>query len=88
MAQRARLIFLGLIMEGRSSWRTNIRRQRVATEAQQVDLILVKQPLIRRTMRRVADYATFDLRFVLVDKRPLLFAVALVANLVAGSVRA
>lgn len=60
----------------------------MAAEAQQVDLILVKKPLIRRTMRRVADHAAFNLCFVLVNEWSLLFAMALVANFVAGSIRA
>src|SRR5271154_450531 len=55
VTQSARLIFLRLIVEGRSSRRTNIRRQRVATEAQQVDLVLLEQPLIGRAVRRVTD---------------------------------
>ncbi len=88
MAQRTRLILLGLIMERRSAWWTNIRGQCMAAEAQQVDLILFKHPLIRGTVRRMADRAALDLRFMLIDKRSLLFAVTLVANLVAGSIRA
>jgi len=88
VAKRTGLVFLGLIVEGGSRWRPSFLWHRMTTDAQQIHLVLNEHALIRGTVRRVADHAAFDLGFVLVDERPLLFRVALVADLVARSVGA
>lgn len=84
VAQRACLILLRLVVEGRRSWSAQVTR--MAAQAQQVHLVLHQQTLVRRSVRRMACRAALKLRFMLVDKRPLLFRVALVANLVARSI--
>ena len=88
VAEGAGLILLRLVVEARCSGRAGRRRLGMATDAQEIHLVLHQQPLIRRTMRRVANGATLDFRLVLVDKRPLLLAVALVADRVSGRVGA
>jgi hypothetical protein len=47
VAQSAGLIFLSLVMESGRSRRSDIRGQCMATEAQQIDLVLLEHPLIR-----------------------------------------
>ena len=88
VAKRARLVFLSLIVESWSSRRTNVRGQSMATQAQQVDLVLHEHALIRGAVRRMADHAAFDFRLVLVYKRPLLFRMAFVADFIARGVGA
>ena len=55
----------------------------MAANTEKIDLILDQHALVGRTVGRVADHATLDFRFVLVDEGALLFAVALVADFVA-----
>src|ERR1700759_4501810 len=59
----------------------------MATDAQKINLVLLQQALICRAVRNVACGASFDFCFMLVNKRPLLFGVAFVANLPACRVR-
>jgi len=58
----------------------------MATDTQEIDLVLLQQALICRTVWCMADCAAFDFRFVLINEWPLLFSVAFVADVVAGSV--
>ena len=83
VAERAGLVFLRLIVEGRCSRRPGGCGLGMAANAEQIDLILDEQALVGRAVGRVADHATLDFRFVLVDEGTLLFAVALVADFVA-----
>ena len=83
VAERAGLVFLRLIVEGRCSRRPGGCGLGMAANAEQIDLILDEQALVGRTVGRMADHATFDFRFVLIDEGALLFAVALVADCVA-----
>ena len=55
----------------------------MAANTEKIDLILDQHALVGRTVGRMADHATFDFRFVLIDEGALLFAVALVADCVA-----
>ena len=59
----------------------------MATNAQEIDLILLKHALIRRTMGRMTGHAAFNFCFMLVDVRPLFLGVALVADLVPSRIR-
>ena len=58
VAQRARLIFGGLVVI-RSHWpaRGSVHVRRMATEAQEVDVVHLEQTRIGRAMRRVAGQA-------------------------------
>jgi len=60
----------------------------VATQAQQVYLVLIQHSRVRRSVRGMAYRAAFNLRLVLIDKRPLLVHVALVANFILPNRRA
>jgi hypothetical protein len=88
VAERAGLVFLRLIVERRRSRRPSGCGLGMTANAQKIDLILDEHARVGRTVGRMTDHAAFDFRFVLVYKRSLLFAMALVANLVARSVRA
>ena len=59
----------------------------MATNAQEIDLVLLEHALIRRAMGRMTDHAAFNFCFMLVDERPLFLAVALVADLVPRRIR-
>lgn len=81
VTERTSLVFGRLVVSGA---RGALHGKRVALQAEQVHLIDVQQPGIRRTMRRMATRATFRLhRDVLVDERPLLIHVAFETNRVA-----
>ena len=83
VAERARLIFLRLIVEGGYTWRRSaqIRREGMAFQAEQVDLAALQEPRIRRAMGSMTRNTTLDLhRRVLEHKRPGLFCVALVTD--------
>ncbi len=83
MAQRACRIFLALVMERGNRRRTRILGERVALQAQQVDLGALQQARIGRTMRRVAGDAAFGLdRLVLERERTRLVGVALEADFI------
>jgi hypothetical protein len=69
-------------MECGSSCCANIGVQGVAAHAEQIHLILIEHARVCGTMRGVADDASFDFGFVLINKRPLLIGVALVTNFV------
>ncbi len=58
----------------------------MATEAQQIDLVLLEHPLIRGAVGRVANDAALYQRLVMVDERPLLFGMAVEADCVPGRV--
>ena len=60
----------------------------MATEAQQVNLVLHEHALVRGAVGGMADHATFNFGFVLIDEGPLLFGVALVTDRVTGGVGA
>ena len=88
VAKGTGLVFLRLIVKARRSGRTGRGSLGMATDAQEIHLVLHQHPRIRRAMRRMADHATFNLRFVLINEWSQLLAVALVADLVARRVRA
>lgn len=73
VAERAGLVFLRLIVEGRRSRRPGGCGLGMAANAKKINLILDEHSLVGRTVGRVADHATFDFRFVLVDEGALLF---------------
>ena len=81
----ARLIFLRLVMRGtngRLRWHT-AHRQRVALQAELVDLADLQQPRVGGSVRNVARGASLGpYREMLENKGALLFAMALVADLV------
>jgi hypothetical protein len=54
----------------------------MATNAQQIHLILNEHPLVSGSMWRVANFAALDFGFVLVHEGALFVSVALVTNLV------
>jgi hypothetical protein len=54
----------------------------MATDAQQIHLVLNEHPLVGGPVWRVANLAAFDFSFVLVHERALFIGVALVADLV------
>lgn len=87
MAERTRLIFRGLVVKTRSAWGPRRRSLGMATDAQKIDLVLLQQALIRRTVRCVTSGATFDLRLMLVNEGALFFGVAFVTDLISRSVR-
>lgn len=60
----------------------------MATNAQQIHLVLNEHPLVGGPMWRVASFATLDFGFVLVHEGALLIGVALVANLILTDDRA
>ena len=82
MAQSARLILLGLIMETRCGGGANAGVQRMTTHTQQIHLILVEHALVSGAMWGMAGGATFDLGFMLINKWSLLIGVALITNFV------
>ena len=68
-------------MERRDARRSAIDGQRVALQAEQVDLAALEQAWIRGAMRRVAGHAALSLDgCVLVNKRPELVNVTLEAD--------
>ena len=60
----------------------------MATNAQQIHLVLNEHPLVGGPMWRVASLAALDFGFVLVHEGALFVSVALVANLVLTDHRA
>ena len=58
----------------------------MASEAQQIHLVLLQQALIRRAVRRVTSDATLEQCLVMVNERPLFFGVAVKTDRVAGCV--
>ena len=60
----------------------------MATNAQQIHLVLNEHPLVGGPMWRVASFAALDFGFVLVHEWALFVGVALVANLVLTGHRA
>ena len=60
----------------------------MATNAQQIHLVLNEHPLVGGSMWRMANFAALDFGFVLVHEGALLIGVALVANLVLTGHRA
>ena len=87
VAERAGLVFCGLVMKTGSAWRSSCCRLGMTTDAQQIDLVLLQQALIHRTVRGVTSCASFDLRLMLVNERTLFFRVAFIADLVPCRVR-
>ena len=83
VAHGARLIFSGLIVRW-SDWfaRRAVHVWRMAAKTQEVDVIYLQQPRIRRTMRRVARQARLIClyRSMLKDERPHRVSVALGAD--------
>ena len=60
----------------------------MATNAQQIHLVLNEHPLVGGTVWSVASFAALDFGFVLVNEGALLIGVALVANLILTNHRA
>ena len=86
MAQRACLILLSLVMEGRGGRSAGIDGERVALQAHQVYLAALKQTRIGRTMWSVAGNASFGFdRRMFVHKGSSLFRVALETDGITGS---
>jgi len=91
MAHGAGLVFLGLVVgwtDGRLRGHV-AHGQRVALQAEQVDLAHSQQARVGRAVWRVATGAAFRLyRQVLVNKRSFFLGMALEAHLVLGHARA
>jgi hypothetical protein len=60
----------------------------MATDAQQIHLVLNEHPLVGGPMRRVANLAALDFGFVLVHEGAPLIGVALVTNFILTGHRA
>ena len=82
VTEGASLILLRKIVESRCrGWASGRHSERVAIQAEQIDLGLRKQAGIRRAMRSVAGHTAFNLyHLVLVNEWPLFVRVALKAN--------
>src|SRR5277367_2944042 len=61
VAHGARLVFAGLVVEGRHGPSGGVHGQRVAFETEQVDLAALQKPRVGRTVRDVAGDAALDL---------------------------
>jgi len=83
MAQRACLEERVLVVERRSARRAAEARSCVALQAEKVHIADLQHVRVRAAVRQMARLASIHLDgLVLIDKRPLLFGVALKANLV------
>ena len=78
MASRAGLVLICLIMERRRTRSSEIRRSRVALQAERIHVVACQQAKVRGTMREVAGSAAFCLeRRMFIHKRARSFGVAL-----------
>lgn len=85
MAGRAGLVFLVLVVRRTDGWLGSdiALRQRVALQAQEIDLTDLEQPRICGSVRRVAGRTAFRLDgYVLINERSALLGVTLEADLV------
>ena len=82
MTHGARLVLGGLVVERGRTRRRSIHVRRMASEAQEVDVVDLQQARIGRSVRRVARKTTFIgfHRRVLKDERPHRVGVALGAD--------